>query len=420
MQNNKQAMALSIKIDDIEFTCNEKYISEDRIYVLLTSKLANTQSDEFVIYKSNSQGLWRFFTCQISKSKFSIGGSKCPDKWDDYTVTTVIDFRLQTYVNSILDQLKLVEHEKKKTDTTKISYYKSDLPTTNSENVKETMANRHVFVPEFEVIYNYFNEIANEVTKHELMQPLKKTNLANMTTLQIDKVNTAKNNMLLIMNLMYEEIKVLNRYQVLKLVSEFIKNSFSIRTNPKDISMFKKELFKFDNAHIKLCDVEYGELAYKFTCNNNKSKNDAELYPYADDVLIYKIDIKHNSTDDVYTLYYMKYKIVNDNDIYYMPVLITPINTKINKYGLPTKYVRTGIYCNKPWDYIKQSFFKSTIKQAKQIIRKADNYVFIGQNYKTIWPFNLPIITGLAGKIVSTQNNYKIIKPANTINFIIY
>lgn len=127
----------------------------------------------------------------------------------------------------------------------------------------------------------------------------------------------------------------------------------------------------------------------------------------------------------------MKYKIMSDTDTYYMPVLITPINTNINKYGLPEKYVRTGIYCNKPWDYLKQSFFKHTIKQAKQIIREADNYVFIGQNYKTIWPFNLPIITDLPDTIVSTvseQNNYKMEQSVsipinilhNTIKFIKY
>jgi hypothetical protein len=414
-------MTLSIEINNIEFTCYEKYISDDRIYVLLTSKLQNAQPEQFVIYKSNSQGLWRFFTCEVSKSKFAFAGSKCPDKWDDYTVTTVIDFRLQNYVNLILDKLSLFE--KNTNNTENKSYYKSELDTTNSIKMKAFMDNRHVFVPEFEVIYKFFKEIDNEVTVTVLENKYTK----GYTESEQELFIYAKKVMAEIMQEMYKDKKILDRYQVLKLVSEFIKSSFKLITNPEQSFKFDKELFKFDNACIKNCNVNYnpGTMVYIFGSENNTQPTTV-LYPYADDVFIYKINIQHNTTKHNYTLYYMKYKIMSDTAIYYMPVLITPINTKINKYGLPEKYVRTGIYCNKPWDYLKQSFFKHTIKKAKQIFRAADNYVFIGQNYKTIWPFNLPIITGLPDTIVSTvskQNNYKIEQPLSiplTIKFIKY
>ena len=102
----------------------------------------------------------------------------------------------------------------------------------------------------------------------------------------------------------------------------------------------------------------------------------------------------------------MKYKILNDDYTYYMPLLITPADTKISKYGMPEKYVKTGIYCNKPWDYLVQCFFKKNQKQAKQICRQSYNYAFIGSNYKSIWPFNLPIITGLSHVVESsTESN---------------
>lgn len=419
-------MTLSIEIDNIEFTCYEKYISEDRIYVLLTSKLENNEPEEFVIYKSNSQGLWRFFTCEVNNSKFNVGGSKCPDKWDDYTVTTVIDFRLQNYVNSILNNLSLFEKNTNNTENT--SYYKSELDTTNSIKMKEFMANRHVFVPEFEVVYKYFKDIDNEVQVTVFSNMYKK----GYTDSEQQQFISAKKSMTNIMQKMYKDKKVLDRYQILKLVSEFIKSSFKLKTEPIQSFKFNKELFKFKNACIKNCTVNYNpnEMGYIFGSKNNTQPINV-LYPYDDDVFIYEINIQHNTTKNEYTLYYMKYKIMSDTDTYYMPVLITPINTNINKYGLPEKYVRTGIYCNKPWDYLKQSFFKHTIKQAKQIIREADNYVFIGQNYKTIWPFNLPIITDLPDTIVSTvseQNNYKMEQSVsipinilhNTIKFIKY
>lgn len=416
----------AIIIDDYKFTCIEKYISDDRIYVLLTSKLQNAQPEQFVIYKSNSQGLWRFFTCEVNNSKFKIGGSKCPDKWDDYTVTTVIDFRLQNYVNSILDKLSLFE--KNTNNTENKSYYKSELDTTNSSKMTDFMANRHVFVPEFEVVYKYFKEIDTEVA----ITVLDHNKTKGYTESEQKLFISAKNVMAQIMQKMYKDKKVLNRYQVLKSVSQFIETSFTIMIKPIELFRFDKELFKFENACIKNCNVNYNPntMGYIFSSENNTQPTNV-LYPYADEVFIYNINIQHNTTKYKYTLYYMKYKIISDTDTYYMPVLITPINTKINKYGLPEKYVRTGIYCNKPWDYLKQSFFKHTIKKAKQIFRAVDKYVFIGQNYKTVWPFNLSIITGLPDTIVSTiseQNNYKVDQPVathmntlhNTIKFIKY
>jgi len=104
------------------------------------------------------------------------------------------------------------------------------------------------------------------------------------------------------------------------------------------------------------------------------------------------MNIRHKVTSSNYILYYMKYTIINDDTEYYMPLLITPDNTPISVYGMPLKYVRTGIFCSKPWDYKKYAFFYPDDTYVKQICRATgndkENYIFMGKSYKDIWPFN--------------------------------
>jgi hypothetical protein len=151
----------TIILDDYKFTYIEKIINNDRCFIWLKSmKIDDTDILDFVVYKSNSQGMWRYFTCT------SYDG--CPCKWEDYTTTTVIDFRLQTFLNKNLEAIKLSEY----TDPRNYKF-----TSTTSDYLSDFMSKEHVVkVPEFEVIFMQFgNPVSDKININELMKKEKFT-----------------------------------------------------------------------------------------------------------------------------------------------------------------------------------------------------------------------------------------------------
>jgi hypothetical protein len=130
---------MDITIDDITFKYVEKINEKDRIFVWLKSKTpSDTEELDFVVYKSNSQGMWRYFTC--------IQMFGCPYKWEDYTTTTMIDFRLQNFLNNNFDSIPTVSKE----------VDKFLFSSTSFKYISTFMINHNNPIPEFEVMFNHF------------------------------------------------------------------------------------------------------------------------------------------------------------------------------------------------------------------------------------------------------------------------
>ena len=180
-------------------------------------------------------------------------------------------------------------------------------------------------------------------------------------------------------------------------ISGFIEARFILHDNPEYVTTIDRHVISFENASMKDGIIKpehittWGEKCSK-TLEYNSGCSATILYPFSKDINIFYIIIQHKNDASKYRLFYMQYSIEGDDTVYYMPVCITPENTRITKYGLADKYCPSGMYCNKPWDYLRQCFYKKSNKTKKQICRATDNYAFIGNNYVDLWPFNTETI----------------------------
>jgi hypothetical protein len=385
-------------IDGIKFRLIEKLIDNDRIYVKLVSYTTDADKETtFVIYKSNSQGMWRYFTCAKGRT------GDCPSKWTDYTTTTVIDFRLQYFVNMYVDTLPLSKH------TSGRDYREIDqLPTTDNDDntIKEFMTNRNKCIdPVFEYIWIITkNTTGTAINKGDITGQLTEKTMSKYSE-EIQQQMVKYNNEFTTM-LTNNSIYI---YDLLRIISKFVKTYFEVYSAPQNMYTFNKNIFSFTNANIQttsVVNIDTSDTLNNIQCATSDTYSNI-LYPFSTDINIMKIVISNKSTRAKYDLYYMEYKIINDDTLYKMPLLITHIDTKISIYGMPEKYIKTGIYCNKPWDYKKYAFMNTEKTIITQLCRKDakenENYIFIGSNYNDMWPFT-----------------YKQNIPSNLINFIIY
>ena len=383
-------------IDGITFRLIEKLIDNDRIYVKLASYTTDAdKKTTFVIYKSNSQGMWRYFTCAKGRT------GDCPSKWEDYTTTTVIDFRLQYFVNMYVDTLTLSKYKSGR------DYRETEkLPTTDNDDntIKQFMENRNICKePVFEYIWMITkNTTGTSINKGDITLTKKTmSKYSEEIKQQMEKYNNEFTTMLT-KNRIYI-------YDLLSIISKFVEAYFEIYSAPQSMYTFDKNIFTFTNANIQNPDVvniDTSDTLNGIPCATTDTYSNI-LYPFSTDINIMKIVICNKATRAKYDLYYMEYKIINDDTLYKMPLLITPIDTKISIYGMPEKYIKTGIYCNKPWDYKKYAFMNPNNTIITQLCRKdaleKENYIFIGSNYIDMWPFT-----------------YKQNIPTNLINFIFY
>ena len=99
-----------------------------------------------------------------------------------------------------------------------------------------------------------------------------------------------------------------------------------------------------------------------------------------------KPGMPHSGT--IFILYYGHFsKGKHGKKNFNFPICIYPNHIKINKYGLPKKYISTGIYSGKPYDYIDQVCHKPGKIQYVRI-EQGYTYLFCGDIYNKFWPGN--------------------------------
>jgi len=118
----------------------------------------------------------------------------------------------------------------------------------------------------------------------------------------------------------------------------------------------------------------------------------------------YKIKIKRGMplSETEFKIYYGHFTKGKHGEKHFnFPICIYSNNTKINKWGLPDKYISTGIYSGKPYDYIDQVCHKPG---KIQYVRIADGYtyLFCGDIYNKFWPGTQ---FQLGGRIITTTRN---------------
>jgi hypothetical protein len=114
-----------------------------------------------------------------------------------------------------------------------------------------------------------------------------------------------------------------------------------------------------------------------------------DTYIPVTNILIFRQKIALKSDGIEFYLIFMRYTYRGRQ--YNMPLTIIPVegyDTNINQYGLPAKYIMTGIYGYKAFDYISQI----NIKEGKaynvyHVTSSEKPYVFIGDLYTEMWPF---------------------------------
>ena len=111
-------------------------------------------------------------------------------------------------------------------------------------------------------------------------------------------------------------------------------------------------------------------------------------------------NIEYNETNSV-ILYYFKSKIdklqtneyseqinnICSLDTHIMPFLLTPIDTQCNVLGLYTKYISTGAFICKLFDYSSDNT-KQCTDEENAWGKCSKKYSYIGLRYQNIFPFN--------------------------------
>ena len=112
------------------------------------------------------------------------------------------------------------------------------------------------------------------------------------------------------------------------------------------------------------------------------------LYDRSPAVLSVKLESRANK-DDIYTLYYFDYKYRGIR--YKIPINIIKEGTKINKFGLPEKYISLNSYAGKILDYLDQiELYEGTFYDIYHIVNEEGDrertYAYVGDLYNKLWP----------------------------------
>jgi hypothetical protein len=166
-------------------------------------------------------------------------------------------------------------------------------------------------------------------------------------------------------------------------------------TNPKTIKDFSEE-FKREY------DIDLNSITVIIP---NYSNIFEEIFQIIGDIFSIQLNrktpnIDYNETNSI-ILYYFKSKInklqsneyeeqinnICSLDTHIMPFLITPIDTQCNVLGLYTKYISTGAFICKLFDYSSDTTKQCTDEENSwgKCTRK---YSYIGLRYQNIFPFN--------------------------------
>ena len=342
-----------ITIDNVVFELLYKITYNSTDCIVLTSKqTTETTKTKMVFYKSRSGlGMWHY--CIIMKTWiFKVD--------DEYITGTFVHMALQQFINSNIDNISI-----------KSNFDKGDLPTIN--NMGYTVVKNRVrdvctsnLCTAFTTLYTFIGPdgINLQCGGIEKIPGIYRTKQR-----EIDAFIMTHG-----LNNLHNTDKVLYEQDSLR------------REERKDSNTNLQEL----QAHYLLPYQYMMSIIYEYLKKYFKFEGTEQLYyTYEHSIITTTISIDiyqciiYSDINKEYYYYYIKYN--HDGTIYYAPLFITPILSKINNYGMYDCYMRSSIYFCKIYEYYGQLY------GGPRKIPPVD-YVFIGHlisEYTLLPPFNL-------------------------------
>lgn len=329
-----------IKIDGITFypVCKYKYTGRQMIFVISSN---GSDMIPLVFYSSCSQSsMLRLCVFNVSYKK-----------GHDYTSSSFVHIDLQKYIISILDSLDVRDvfnvycgTESKKEQ--KLHKEKKDAIDDERRYIEDP-----VFQPIVEIGINFLviggKNLKGFFFDDELTG--KDKELADIAKSKINIPMTGKLNR---RQIQLDIIKKLSG-----IISQYMANNFEHSGKNEFLYSYSSECdrFKFENS-------------------------------------IYRTTITKKGTNEQFQILYNKYRRLDDNKTYGIILLVTPIHSKVNKYGLYDKCVAVGIYAYKALDYNKQLKYHGTNNMFEWINKNniGYSYSFIGDVQNDMFPLGNP------------------------------
>ena len=352
---------LSITIDTIKFKLIEKTVLSDGYIVVRIQSLNPTTGEnaDFWVYRSNSElGFWRLCSSVEDNPTRLYKGD--PDEFNyDYIQTTFIHLTLQFFINAIFEAIppipylntqgiKYTDKNKRKADRDSISNHK--LFTYDDKKEKKIFVLSIPLIPEYKAIVDDNNRIIQESPFIDLYHEAKCGEELDIETLQEFSVNFQR------------------QYTV-----------------TSDLSVLRG---KYDYEFEGIIGVDGQIHCITLTRNipDAGQTNNIELY-YLNATLC---SLQNTSE------FHKNIEYVCTEDKHIMPFLLIPVGTFINILGLYSKYIISGAYICKLFDYAQQCSPKENSRRQCTI-----NYTHIGYRYNDLFPF---IIKQIGKRIIKIQS----------------
>lgn len=348
-----------IIIDDYEFSLLYKINTRSGYKVKIESTLVNPniidpenadlQGIYFLVYQSSSElGMWRFCTLYSGNILY---------KGIDYIQTTLIHLKLQEHINKNFQYIKFVNNEE-------LIEYENMIDTQGKTNIKITG-----------LAYNVYNCGPIDDYKNIKIQ------LNNERSTTLEPFNS------------FEKAVPCGEarsdiYEKLIELSEGLKSEY-------DIGPIEEIVEEYSNIFQEIIDIrgkiKRVSLIKKYISTPGPSD---VLYLYFLEATLRELPRSSPMIPPWLTDIIKQRKLIERNisaacsiPIHYMPFLLTPYETKVNFMGLYDKYISSGAYICKLFDYSSIDYVQCGVEEIEKG-RCTSKYTYIGYRYSGIFPFN--------------------------------
>jgi hypothetical protein len=123
-------------------------------------------------------------------------------------------------------------------------------------------------------------------------------------------------------------------------------------------------------------NIENKELPDKFIQINPET----DILP---EVVLYFMEVNMDCNNSSSSLFFKNINKICKKEKHYMPILLTVPEAKVNLFGIYEKYINSGNYICKLFDYSKQCSFEET--EGENIC--TEDYTYIGARYDNLFPY---------------------------------
>jgi hypothetical protein len=341
---------LSINIDGIVFTLIEKTeLSNEYIVVRIQSLNPTTREilADFWVYRSNSElGFWRLCSSVSDNPKQMYKGD--PDEFNyDYIQTTFIHLSLQFFINARFEMIP-------------------SIPYFNTQGINYTEQNKKLADKDLILSHNLYPHYDK---KEKKIFVLSKTLIPEYKEIVDDN------------NRIIEEDPFKILYDISKCGEELnepslnqFSNSFQEQYTVESDLPVQGGRYNYEFEEVVNVAGQINCITLKRNIPNAGKTNNIELY-YLDAHLC----SLQNTGEFIKNIEY-----VCTEDKHIMPFLLIPVGAVVNILGLYSKYIISGAYICKLFDYAVQCSPDENSERQCTI-----NYTHIGYRYNNLFPFKI-------------------------------